>query len=248
MIAKIVIRRFTVAAIVSLAVLPLSAQADDDLSRPERALTLISNFADKLCKDVPLKGGSDSVELTGSAKAELKGIVKKMADLGFEGAAKYKDSGYEGLLQADLAATIKDKTQCRLQVWNDLKDKLVGTQAAPPPPPMDSLRVAITAPTNDSVVDVHDNISGTVSDKKASVWIVIQPLETMGCWIQKRILVDTNGTWIASVQFGESTPEHSGKRYEVRAFANPHSNLSPGPTACWPKADAQSAALYVRRR
>ena len=106
-------------------VAPRQSSAADDLDRQQKALNIIADFADKLCKDIPLKGASSGVELTGSAKAELKGIVSKVAELGFEGAAKYKDSHYEGLLQTDLAVMLKDNRSCRLQVWNDLKDKLL---------------------------------------------------------------------------------------------------------------------------
>lgn len=103
----------------------IHSSAEDDLDRQQKALSIISDFADKLCKDIPLSGSSGKTELSGSAKAELKGIVSKVAELGFEGAAKYSDSKYEGLLQTDLAATLKDNSGCRLQVWNDLKDKLI---------------------------------------------------------------------------------------------------------------------------
>lgn len=61
---------------------------DDSLDRQKKALQIISDFADHLCSDVPLNGNSQQVQLNGDAKAKLKGIVSKVADLGFEGAAK----------------------------------------------------------------------------------------------------------------------------------------------------------------
>jgi hypothetical protein len=140
--------------------------------------------------------------------------------------------------------------------WAELKAVIVGASKPSqtsargiqaPAPKSASLSVSITAPPN-SEVDVHDFIMGKVSDKDSHVWLVIQPLETMACWVQKPVIVDDDGTWKASVQFGEHKTEHSGKRYEIRALANPRLALAPGPTKCWPQAEAISAALYVRRR
>ena len=109
--------------------------------------------------------------------------------------------------------------------------------------------VAITDPINNSLVDVHDRISGTVSNQEAHVWAVIRPVQTQDCWVQMPILVNSSGSWTVAVQFGEFESNHSGKPYEVRVFANPHQILMPGrTTTCWPEADAFSNALYVTRR
>jgi hypothetical protein len=122
-------------AALASAFVPMQSRAADDLDRQQKALNIIADFADKLCKDIPLTRTSSEVELTGNAKAELKGIVSKVAELGFEGAAKYKDSRSEGLLETDLAVMLKDSSDCRRQVWNDLKDKLVRQVKPDPPPP-----------------------------------------------------------------------------------------------------------------
>jgi len=112
----------------------------------------------------------------------------------------------------------------------------------------ESSQVVITAPLDDSVVDVIETISGYVTNKNASVLVIIQPLETQDCWAQKPVIVSNDGTWRASVQFGENTSAHSGKSYEVRAFANPYTAIDPGKTVCWPEADAISHPLYLKRQ
>lgn len=149
--------------------------------------------------------------------------------------------------------------------WSEIKALIVNAnkpsqsaEVVPKPPPSQgkqtrttkntSLSVIITAPRNAPEVDVHDFIEGKVSDKDAHVWLVIQPLETMACWVQKPVIVDDTGTWKASVQFGEYTADHRGKRYEVRALVNPHSALVSGPIECWPQAEATSTPLFVKRR
>ncbi len=113
------------ALVVFLTMIPMltgTAMADsvDDWGK---ALKIIGDFADRLCKDIPLEGQDKNLELTGSAKAELNGILKKLTNLGIEGAAKYQDTSYKGVLQKDLASVLKNSTDCRLQVWKDLKGK-----------------------------------------------------------------------------------------------------------------------------
>ncbi len=95
--------------------------ADKDL----QALNVIADFADRICKDIPLKGKASNLELSGDAKAELKGLLKKVADLGIKGAVKYQDLEYEGLLQEDLVSAISKSSDCKLEVWKDLKGKIL---------------------------------------------------------------------------------------------------------------------------
>lgn len=49
---------------------PMQSSAADDLDRQQKALNIIADFANKLCKDRPLKGTSSGVELAGSAKVD----------------------------------------------------------------------------------------------------------------------------------------------------------------------------------
>lgn len=117
-------------AFVALALLCFSPAAvfAADLDREKKALDIIAEFAEKLCSKIPIVGSSQSRDMNANFKAELKGVVKKIADLGFKAAAQYSDSKYEGLLQSDLTAAIKSNTDCRLQIWHDLKDKLIAGQ------------------------------------------------------------------------------------------------------------------------
>lgn len=104
----------------------------DDLEKQKDALNVIADFADRMCNKVPLIGGTENLELSGTAKAELNGLLKKIADLGIEGAAKYQQDEYENVLQKDLATLLRDSSKCKLEVWKDLKDKLLTTTNPPP--------------------------------------------------------------------------------------------------------------------
>lgn len=110
------------------------ASAQDFLAERKRALNIIADFADRLCKDIPLDGTGDNLELSGKAKVELSGIIKKIADLGVEGAVKYQKSEYKGLLQKDLVKALQESTNCRLQVWEDLKETILKHSGSKPSP------------------------------------------------------------------------------------------------------------------
>lgn len=100
-----------------------------DLEEQKAALDIIANFADRLCKTIPLeKGQADSLELSGSAKVELNKLIKSIVDLGVEGAAKYKTEEWQGVLQKDLPNLLKDNIHCKIEVWKDLRDKLLRTK------------------------------------------------------------------------------------------------------------------------
>ena len=98
------------------------------LKEQEEALNIIVNFAERLCKDIPLEGKGSNLELSGRGKAELNGILNKLVNLGIQGAAKYQDTQYKGVLQKDLATLLADNMQCRLEVFRMLQDRLLPPQ------------------------------------------------------------------------------------------------------------------------
>lgn len=108
--------------------------------------------------------------------------------------------------------------------------------------------VRIDSPPGNSVVDQRQEISGTVSPSTAKVWLVIRPMETSDFWVQPPVTVDTDGKWAVVVYFGDPGAAHSGKRYEVRAFADPVIPLKEGKSASWPAAAGQSDVLRCTRR
>ena len=95
------------------------------LKEQEEALKLIADFADRICYKIPLEGQGSNLELTGEAKAELNNILTKLVTLGVEGAVKYQDRNYQGLLQTDLANAVRDSVNCRLAVFRELEEKLI---------------------------------------------------------------------------------------------------------------------------
>ena len=100
----------------------------DELDTKKKALEIISDHANRICYSVPLHGGSNKVEISGEAKAELTGVTKKLADLGLKGAAKYENAEYQGVLQSDLAKTLRNSSDCKKDVYRMLIDRLMPVQ------------------------------------------------------------------------------------------------------------------------
>lgn len=107
----------------SIALLVSTSAFSQTDKKTTEALSAIADFADRLCQTVPLDTSSDKLQLTGTAKAELDGLVKKLASLGISGTAKYESESTKNVLQKDLATVLSESRQCRLQIWNDLKGK-----------------------------------------------------------------------------------------------------------------------------
>ena len=111
--------------------------------------------------------------------------------------------------------------------------------------------ITIQRPVQNEVVNVRHEVSGVVSSTSSAqgpVSVIVQPQETGDCWVQTPAMVNSDGTWRATVQFGEATAAHSGKPYEIRALQKPKTALSIGKTVCWPAAEAYSDPVYVRRK
>jgi hypothetical protein len=116
------------------------------LEAQEKALKVIADFAERLCTTIPLTGGANNLELSGKAKAELSELVKRIANLGLEGAAKYQTSDWQGVLQQDLAAQLNDSRNCKREVFKDLQGKLLvsvenAPKDKPPPPPPHQINI-----------------------------------------------------------------------------------------------------------
>jgi hypothetical protein len=90
-----------------------------------------------------LEGSGSNLELSGAAKAELDSLLKRIASLGIQGSAKYQQSQFQGLLQKDLATALKNSTDCKLKVFDALKDKLLSAATEPKAPTAEDVAEAV---------------------------------------------------------------------------------------------------------
>jgi hypothetical protein len=109
----------------------LAQQAQPDLVQQQAILKTIADTAAQICYTVTQEGQQRETELSGTVRAQLNGIIAKVADLGGEGNAKLKTEKYQGVLQEQLAVTLKHSADCRKDVF----DRLVAVMLPAPLPP-----------------------------------------------------------------------------------------------------------------
>lgn len=95
------------------------------------ALDLIYKFADKMCIAMPIEGQGSDLVLSGEAKAELNGLLGRLAELGVDGTAFFQGNRYKGVLQKDLVSALNTTTNCRIKIFMSLQDKLISNAPEP---------------------------------------------------------------------------------------------------------------------
>ena len=122
-----------------------------------------------------------------------------------------------------------------------------GTVPCPTPQPDPNRKITITAPCDAAKVAPRHFVEGIVVDPNAQVWVVIHPMEVADYWVQPSVTVREGGKWKVLCYFGEPG-QHSGKPYEVMAFANPKQTLREGQVLPnWPEAQSKSQVIEVFR-
>jgi len=98
------------------------------------ALATIEDFSSKFCGDYLEGGSASAMSASGEAQAQLTGLFKKLADLGIKGAASINSEEYIGVLREDLGEELKNARECRLAVWESLKEAVIQESVKDPPP------------------------------------------------------------------------------------------------------------------
>ena len=63
--------------------------------------------------------------MSGDVRAELSGLIKRLVDLGVSGKGTIDETQYEGVVQEQLADTLKDIRQCKISIFETLQRKLL---------------------------------------------------------------------------------------------------------------------------
>jgi hypothetical protein len=127
-----------------------------DAETQQRALYLVREAADRLCVTPPVVGSGGDLELRGEARVKLDNLLKRLLDMGAEGAVQYQSEQSRSVLREELATAVKDGNDCKLAVLATLQDKLIpGAEGQRPlvatPPPVPDERIdAVTASFQDS--------------------------------------------------------------------------------------------------
>jgi hypothetical protein len=119
-------------------------------AQQKAVIELIISTAHSICYDVSPESQTKAEGIKGDVKAQLTGLAAKVVDIGLTGAGDITDSETEGVLQADLAAALKDSAACKIHVLDTLASKLLSPQAATPstttPPTNGAPRTDASAP------------------------------------------------------------------------------------------------------
>ena len=117
-----------------IALLIASTAQAASLNEKLQALAAASSTAAQICTTVPMAQRSQAVTLTAGAQTYLSKFVSWLAKIKISGAAKYQTTSSQGVLQKDLAQSIRQSNDCKRAVFNNLMDKLIaeGSQSAPP--------------------------------------------------------------------------------------------------------------------
>jgi len=114
------------------------------------------------------------------------------------------------------------------------------------------VEVRISSPKDDATVPEQPVVQGTVSNARATVWVVVHPLETESnteYWVQPQAEVKGDGTWTAEIYVGDPGNEDVGKQFVIMAVANPKQALTDDDVlTAWPAAAAQSYVVSVTRK
>jgi hypothetical protein len=117
--------------VVSLGLSAFKAYSQDDqkqLENLQKRLDMITETADKICGIVHAQGETKSVAIKGAVHAELQGLAAHLANLGVSGAGDILSNSYQGVLQEQLSATLKDEAACKSKVFDALQIKLLPGQ------------------------------------------------------------------------------------------------------------------------
>lgn len=190
----------------------VSARASIANANTEEALALITDTAQKICNDVPTAGERQSVEVNGNVKAELAGLLKKLGNVGVSGTGGYSSDEYAGLLQKDLAAALKDNSDCKLTVLKLLLDRVLPqteatTRQAQAQDQAESLRRRLSAITPKFPVYIKCRTMANACEKLAyfffdvlqkAGWQVAPPMTTQG---DNVVITGEHGITIISSSF-----------------------------------------------
>jgi hypothetical protein len=95
------------------------------LESQQQVLNTITTAADRICNVIKIGSTAESVKGTDETKAEVRGLIKQLADLGINVQGQYSVESYTGVLQAELAKTLKNRADCRPQALDKLVDCLL---------------------------------------------------------------------------------------------------------------------------
>ncbi len=133
------------------------------LKSQEKALSLISDFADRMCKRIPLEGTGRKSKLSGKGKAEINSLLKRIAGLEIQGSVNIEEEEFSGMLREHLLEARKDNTECREKIFDRLYPMVF-------PPQDESQTEGIHSPTAVRLeAEKYDDTEGHLDPNQRSI-------------------------------------------------------------------------------
>ena len=193
-----------------LVMLP-SVAISSNLKETKEALGYIADFADRICKDIPLKGTGESIVLSGSSKVEFNKLIKKLTDIGVEGLGQYSKHDYENVLQKNLLEALGDSRDCKIKIFNSLKDRVLPEERG----------VSNTDKNNEKPQKnkrTHSNKYQKYSQKLGNVQFYISEVTHTGKELQIWVMAYNEGADLeTAIYFGSSITDDDGVSHDQTA-------------------------------
>ncbi|MBS0418391.1 MAG: hypothetical protein JSR66_11810 [Proteobacteria bacterium] len=186
----------SVVLISSILVTPHSLGSESlDLPKQQAALNLISDFASKVCTDIPLRTDMSEAQISGEVSTQMRGLLEKLIDAGIEVNAGIKKKSYEGVQRGDLLEALRDSRKCKMDVFMQLKGTLLGGRSNSVPLHEPRTRASFDAAK-------YINVGTSRIGGKLNVAVVVQGLsdsDTRPLEIAMRSALDSRGYRIVSI-------------------------------------------------
>lgn len=101
------------------------AMAMSSLDETARALKIIEGFANHMCTEVRTEGRRKERNVAATANAEIKGFLRKLAEVGVQVTVQENAEEYVGFLQSDLIAASAERNRCVQTYFNSLVERLL---------------------------------------------------------------------------------------------------------------------------
>jgi chromosome segregation ATPase len=173
-------------------------QNTDNEKKQLAAIQEIYAFTFEFCGQTPARGGENQIEVAGKLGVGFNNLIKKLVDLEIEGAAKYKQKEWQGILQRDLASVRIQEIDCRKVLAEKLVDKLVFTKTETQ---LSIIRKEISISSNnlasyyEEKATINQKISEAnstideLSDKQAKMSAMLRPLSNEENELRRKIRI-----------------------------------------------------------
>jgi hypothetical protein len=200
-----------------------SAFAQSNGDNTVAVLSVIKTTAADICTAVPTEGSGADIDLTGTAKAKVDGLVDKVTSLGIEGAGRFQEKRYKGVLQKDLAQAISAQNNCKLAVFNTLVDRMIPRIPDSPQP--------TGAPPSQPAPE------SLLKDTRIAISCYSSYCSSALSWKQKLTLLGANVSIFPS-------PEKFQTKILFRCHIPSGPNIAGGDTDCWSAEIVDAHTVY----